>query len=296
MGLRSRKGRAGRGAASVLLLCALHLPLCGVGCAGSGGSQAGASAAESPREERDPDPWETANRGIFWFNEKLDIYLIGPVAIGWRFVTPSFFRKALTNVSDLMFVPVIFANDVLQLKPANAGFDILRFGYNLTFGIGGLIDIATVLEIPKNDEDFGQTLGYWGMPAGPYLVLPLFGPANVRDGIGRGVDATGTLYFSLLPFWVSFIVQGTQLVNLRSRYIEEIAENRRESFDYYVFMRDAYMQNRRAKIDRALDRRADPEEEEDLYFFDDDEDDLEDEDELLDEDAPAPQGPEGGEP
>jgi phospholipid-binding lipoprotein MlaA len=283
-----RPGR--RRAALVLLLCALHLPLSGVGCAGSRGPEPGASEVQ----EHNPDPWETPNRGIFWVNEKLDIFLIAPVAIVWRFVTPAFFRKAITNVAHLMDMPVIFFNDVLQLKPANAGFDVLRFVYNATFGIAGLIDIATVIEIPKNDEDFGQTLGFWGVPPGPYVMLPLFGPANVRDGVGRAVDTLGTFYFSLVPYWVTFIVQATELANLRSRYLEEIAENRRESFDYYVFMRDAYLQNRRAKVDRARGQGSDVEEQEDLYFFDDDDDKDKWDDEAFDEESSSSKSGEGG--
>ena len=226
---------------------------------------ANAGASES-------DPWQKMNRGIFWFNERADIYLIAPVAAGWRWITPSFFRTAVSNFNDNLAMPVVLANNVLQLRPANAGHDFLRIVFNYTFGIAGLIDVATMVEIPENDEDFGQTLGYWGVPTGPYLVLPLFGPSNIRDGFGRLADAGGTFYFSFLPFWSTFIVRGVEIVNWRSDYLEEVEENRRESFDYYVFLRNAYLQNRRAKVGRRVAEGAEgPAHDEDLYFFDDDE-------------------------
>jgi phospholipid-binding lipoprotein MlaA len=263
--------------APVMLLLAPVVPGSGPYTHPAGGVFVAEAAPEpAPRDaihesqvERDPDPWEPFNRGIFWINEKGDIYLVGPMAKGWRLVTPAFFRRAIENFNGLLLLPVIGINDLLQLKPANAWDDLMRLVFNATFGLAGLIDIATLLDIPKNDEDFGQTLGFWGVPEGPYLVIPIFGPSNVRDAIGRALDAAGTLYFSLLPFWVTFIVRGVDLVNLRSRYIEEIDDNRRESFDYYVFMRNAYLQNRRAKVNRARGVEAETSADEDLYYFED---------------------------
>jgi phospholipid-binding lipoprotein MlaA len=242
-----------------------------------------AAAANAPEpgeaapEVTDPDPWEPMNRGIFWFNETADIYVVAPVARGWRFVVPGFARKAIDNFNGLLLMPVVLANGILQLKPKNAAQDFGRIVYNATFGLGGLIDVATMIDIPQNDEDFGQTLGYWGVPAGPYLVLPVFGPSNIRDGVGRLGDAAGTFYFSFLPFWSTFIVRGVELINLRARYLEEVEENRREAFDYYVFLRNAYLQNRRARIGRARGEEVVVEDvegdlyQEDLYYYDDDE-------------------------
>ncbi len=219
-----------------------------------------------------PDPWETVNRKVFWFNEMADIYFVLPIAKGWRFTTPGIVRNAVENFNELLVMPVIFANNVFQLKPKNSIQDLGRILYNATFGLAGFIDVATMIGIPQNDEDFGQTLGFWGSPPGPYVVLPLFGPANVRDGIGRVGDTAATYYTSLLPIYVTFIVRGVELVNLRARYIEEVDENRRESFDYYVFLRDAYLQNREMRVGRARERfRPAAEPEEDLYYFEEDE-------------------------
>ena len=234
-------------------------------------SAASAGSSSPTAAEHNPDPLEKLNRGVFWINEKGDIYLIAPAAQVWRWVTPSFFRTAVYNVNRLITLPAVFANDLLQLKPKKAGDDFLRLIFNATFGLAGLIDVATMVDIPLNDEDFGQTLGFWGVPPGPYLMLPLFGPATVRDGVGRVADTGATFYFSLLPFWGTVVIRGVDLVNFRSRYLEEVKESRQEAFDYYVFMRDAYLQNRRAKVGRALGKEEQAEIDDDLYYFDDEE-------------------------
>jgi phospholipid-binding lipoprotein MlaA len=221
---------------------------------------------------RNPDPWEKWNRKVFWFNERADVVAILPIAKVWRFATPEILRRGIDNFNELLAMPVIFANGVFQLKPKNAVQDVGRIVYNATFGLAGFIDIASMVGIPQNDEDFGQTLGFWGAPPGPYLVLPFFGPSNIRDGIGRAGDTAATYYTSLLPIYVTFIVRGVELVNLRARFIEEVDENRRESFDYYVFLRAAYLQNREMRVGRARERfeRA-TESDDDLYYFDEEE-------------------------
>jgi phospholipid-binding lipoprotein MlaA len=181
----ARRGRARRAALALWLglLAGLATP---AASRADAGSDAGASATEA--RVRDPDPWEPMNRGIFWFNEKTDIYFVAPVARGWRFVVPGFARKGIENFNGLLVMPVVLGNGILQLKPKNAIQDVGRIVYNATFGIAGFIDVATMIGIPQNDEDFGQTLGYWGVGPGPYLVLPILGPSSLRDGVGYGVD------------------------------------------------------------------------------------------------------------
>lgn len=237
---------------------------------------------------RNPDPWEPFNRAVFQLNEWGDIYLLKPMAQGWRFLTPSFFRDVVENFNTNLQMPVILGNNLLQLKPTHVRDDFLRFFFNMTFGLGGLVDMGTMIDLPQNDEDFGQTLGYWGVPSGPYLVLPVYGPSTVRDGVGRLADSAGTLYFSFLPFYSTLLVSGVDVVNLRSFYIEEIDANRVESFDYYVFLRNAYLQNRRAKVASRRARGEDTRPDESLYDFDEDfdEDDLDedfDDDDVGDE-------------
>ena len=248
-----------------------------------------ASAAETPAPESgaapergvvaeaaagNPDPWETMNSAIFDFNEVADVYVLAPVARGWGYVTPHFFHVAIRNFNGLILMPTVFFNDVLQLKGEHAMEDIGRMLFNVSFGLLGLIDVATAMGIPQNDADFGQTLGYWGAPTGPYLVLPLFGPSSIRGGIGRIGDGAGTFYFTWLPIWATFLVRGVDIISWRSEHLEEVDLSRRESLDYYVFMRDAYMQLRRAKLQEALGAPvAAASEEEDLYFYDGLEDD-----------------------
>lgn len=243
-----------------------------------------------------PDPWEPMNRGIFAFNEALDRYALEPVATVWDYVLPGFVQTGINNFFVNLNMPIVFANDVLQAKPMAAIEDLTRFLQNAVFGLGGFIDIATMVEIPQNDEDFGQTLGYWGVPAGPYLMVPILGPYTLRDGFGEIVDTGAASYIYYNIFWfdvaglngaetfgASVGVKGLELLNLRAIYLEEIEESRKDAFDYYVFIRNAYLQNRRAKV---LDETsASAEDESELYFFDEDEDEEDfDSDEDFDDD------------
>ena len=227
-----------------------------------------------------PDPWEKMNRGIFSFNEAADIYVMVPVAKAWGFVTPDFLHAAIRNFNGLILMPTVFFNDILQLKGKRAMEDVGRILVNATVGLLGLIDVATPMGIPLNDAGFGQTLGYWGAPPGPYLVLPLFGPSSIRGGIGRLGDGAGTFYFTYLPIWATFLVRGVDIISWRSDHIEDVDLTRRESLDYYVFMRDAYLQLSQARVDEARGvAAASPAQEDDLYFYDEEFEDDEDLDE-----------------
>lgn len=228
----------------------------------------------------DPDPWEPMNRGVFAFNEKIDSYALDPLAMAWDYVIPEIAQSGLRNFFENLRIPTVFVNDLLQGKPEAAVFDVLRLVYNSIFGLAGFIDVASMAGIPKSDEDFGQTLAVWGVPAGPYVMMPLLGPYTVRSGIGDLAEATATAYAYFNPLWVevahlselenlavSVGTKGLDLVNLRAFYLEEIAANRDDAFDYYVFIRNAYLQNRRARV---LDESAVVAEDgEGLYFLDD---------------------------
>ena len=135
------------------------------------------------------DPWEPFNRKVFAFNEALDRYALEPVATGWDTVMPHRVELCVENFFDNLLLPTRFANDLLQLKPWEAYETLWRAVVNTTVGLGGLFDPASAWQIHKSDEDFGQTLGYWGTPPGPYLVLPLLGPSNPRDTAGMVVDS-----------------------------------------------------------------------------------------------------------
>lgn len=237
-----------------------------------------------------PDPLEGMNRKIFAFNEGLDRVVLDPAATAWNFVVPGFVQTGLDNFFNHLNMPVVLVHDILQGKPIAAFEDLARITHNTAFGFGGFYDIATELGIPKNDEDFGQTLAVYGAPAGPYIVAPLLGPFTFRDGFGEIVDtvATGYLYsplwtsartfnFNQAELWgVSIGQTGLELLNLRAIFDEELDESRKDAFDYYVFVRNAYLQNRAAKVADQTD--APVIDEEDLYFFDEEEFDDDDDD------------------
>lgn len=135
------------------------------------------------------DPWNGVNRAIYRFNAATDDVLLNPLVNGYRRITPEFARQGVTNFFDNIDDIRTLINQGLQVRPKRAGQTALRMLTNTTLGIGGLFDIASRFGIPKYDEDFGQTLGHYGVAPGPYLMLPLFGPSTLRDGIGRIIDA-----------------------------------------------------------------------------------------------------------
>jgi phospholipid-binding lipoprotein MlaA len=200
----------------------------------------------------DYDPWIKLNRGIFWFNDGADVYVLEPVAKGWHYVMPDRVEKSVSNFFSNVRFPVIFINNLLQGKVGPAVIDVGRFFVNTTIGIAGFFDPATSWGLPRHNEDFGQTLGYWGVPPGPYLVLPLLGPSNPRDTGGIPVDYV----FSVTPFFLSsFWWTGAGVVNIvnaRAQIIDDVRQAKEASLDYYVFVRNAYVQRRDALVhDRA---------------------------------------------
>jgi phospholipid-binding lipoprotein MlaA len=223
-------------------------------------------AADHPPERvvSEHDPIEGFNRKMFWFNDRVDVWVFEPIAVAWDFVAPRRVQTSLANFFRHLHFPIDTMNDLLQLKPVDAGKDVARFAINTTAGVLGFFDPATGWGFPPSDEDFGQTLAYWGAPSGPYLMLPILGPSNPRDTAGLAVDYA----FSVTPFFVDqFILLGArvaQTVNDRSLILEEVRNVREASFDYYVAVRNAYVQRRRAAV---ADRDAGaPAEQEELYY------------------------------
>lgn len=150
----------------------------------------GCATGPNPR-----DPYEGFNRKVFRFNERLDKAVLKPVAKGYEKVVPQFARSGATHFFNNLGMVVTTFNDAIQLKGEKVPVDIARFATNLTFGIFGLIDVATELGIENRYEDFGQSLGYWGVGSGPYIVLPFFGPSTVRDAPGMAVDFVVSPYY-----------------------------------------------------------------------------------------------------
>lgn len=190
------------------------------------------------------DPWEGWNRGVQSFNDSADEYVIKPVAQGYQTVTPEFVDEGVTNFFNNIGDIRVTINDFLQFKFSQGGDDFTRLLINTTLGVGGLFDVATLLEFERHEEDFGQTLGAWGMPTGPYLVLPLLGPSSPREALGLvGDAATNPIFYIDFPAltWglttLNFIDVRADLLSA-SRIVDEAA------LDRYEFLRNAYLQRR----------------------------------------------------
>jgi len=210
-----------------------------------------------------PDPLESWNRPIFSFNEQVDKYVLAPTATGWDFVVPEVVQTGVRNFLDNLTMPVTLVNDILQLKPLAALQDLSRILVNTTAGIGGILDVASMVEIPENQEDFGQTLARYGAPPGAYLVIPVLGPSTARDVWGIPVDAMATPHVHFVPLWAAMATRTVYMINLRAYYLEEVRDNRESAFDYYVFVRNAYLQNRERKVQDTTEQP--PELQDDLY-------------------------------
>lgn len=189
----------------------------------------------------DADPLERFNRSSFWLSERLDKVLLRPVALAYQTVLPDAARAVATNVySNLDEVPS-FVSDALQLKWGKAQGGILRFAVNSTLGVFGIFDVASRLGLVHHNEDFGQSLGYWGVPSGPYLFIPLYGPSSIRDGVGLFVDS----FLGPYPYMpMSYLRHGLRVVDavqLRAAFIEY---EKNILGDKYTFLRDYYLNHR----------------------------------------------------
>ncbi len=216
--------------------------------------------------EPDPaDPWERMNRGIFQFNEAADRWVIEPVAKGADFVLPDPVERSIRKFFDNSKIPIHFGNALLQFKPVSAVEELARFVVNSTIGIAGFFDPATRIGLEAHREDFGQTLGHWGVPPGPYLVLPIWGPSNPRDTVGLMADSASLVYPWFMPWYASMAVGTGDRLNLRSIHLDTIESEREAALDYYVFLRNAFMSHRE---DQVWDREGDEADDDDLYYFD----------------------------
>ena len=189
------------------------------------------------------DPWEGFNRNLFSVHEGIDKAVIEPVARGYRAVTPRFFRSGVSNFLFNLRAPVIFANDVLQFEPTRAGTTVARFGVNTTVGVLGLFDVASRIGLEKHNEDFGQTLGVWGVSAGPYVFIPVLGPTNVRDAFGEIVDRfLDPLNYATFEGDGAVRAGRTVLTGLTAReaLLDTVEDIRENSLDPYVSIRTSY--------------------------------------------------------
>jgi len=216
------------------------------------------------------DPLERMNRATYRFNDSIDRHVLKPVAKGYVKHVPSLVRQGVDNFIENLAFPTTIVNDLLQLKIKDTLVDLGRFTVNSTLGIGGILNPANAFGIPKNDEDFGQTLGRWGVPAGPYVVLPFLGPSTLRDAPSWYADAQTDLRITLdLDATTEWALVGVSLVNRRSELLPYDASFD-SAYDRYAFIRNAWLQRREYQVkDGAVEDDIPQEELEDPDAVDD---------------------------
>lgn len=197
-----------------------------------------------------PDPLEPLNRGIWWVNDKLYLYFLEPIALGYSKVIPKGGRQSIANAFENLQAPERFVNNLLQLKFADAGTELKRFICNSTIGVLGLWDPATKkYEIPPQPEDFGQTLGHYGVKPIIALQLPLLGPSNLRDAVGKIPDIFLSPVYYIESLVLKIGIKSEEVVNNTSLRLGVYKDIKKERLDMYRFLQDAYQQNRVKKIE-----------------------------------------------
>lgn len=257
----------------ILIVSALFLSSC-------------ATVPENPREravfEANNDPLEPLNRQIFAFNLRADKYVMRPVINGYRYITTPDFRKNVRTFFANLKTPLTLVNDVLQLNFANAGRSLSRFTINTTLGFFGVFDVADRLGIAPHTEGFANTLGVWGVPSGPYLMLPLLGPSNIRDATGMAADIflDPVTYLAAYKdndtlFALSLGVDVLDAVVSYENVVDLMDDAKKNSLDFYAYIRSMHQQFRRAAMQKAQASSADEPEKQSYEFSFDDEDDWE---------------------
>ena len=191
------------------------------------------------------DPWEGFNRPVFRFNDTLDTYALKPVAKGYQAVTPQLFEDGVHNVFRNIGDVTNLANNLLQGKVHDAGVAGGRLIFNTTFGLLGFFDVASEMGLQRNDEDFGQTLGAWGLGSGPYLVVPFLGPSSLRDAPAKIPDSFLGPYLYIDHVPTRNVTRAVNVVDTRASLL---SAEKMVSGDKYIFVRNAYLQNREFRV------------------------------------------------
>jgi phospholipid-binding lipoprotein MlaA len=214
------------------------------------------------KAKADPrDPWERFNRASFKFNDALDRGVARPVAKAYVKVTPRVVRTGISNALSNLSTVTTIVNDALQGKMRQAGRDSTRLLLNSTLGLGGLFDPATAAGLENNDEDFGQTLGVWGVKSGPYIMIPFLGPSSVRDAFGRVPEQFTYPVNYLEDDSTRYIIRGIEILDLRASLLD-LDSQLAQAYDRYAFVRNAWLQRREYKVrdgnveDEQLDEEA----------------------------------------
>jgi phospholipid-binding lipoprotein MlaA len=212
------------------------------------------ACATTPGAGRDPrDPLENYNRAMFEFNNTLDRNIVKPLAVGYASHVPELLRTAINNFFGNIGDVWTAVNNYLQFKPREGTQDVARVVLNSTFGLAGLIDVATPAGLPKHVEDFGQTLGKWGVKSGPYLMLPLFGASTVRDGLARPLDIYADALNQIPGPANRNIGRVLRFIDDRSNLLGASSLMEDAALDPYQFLRDAYLQRRESRVRDGAD-------------------------------------------
>jgi phospholipid-binding lipoprotein MlaA len=194
------------------------------------------------------DPWESMNRSVYQFNDAVDTMAIKPAAQIYEAVTPRFVRTGIHNFLGNLGDVWSMANSALQLKGQATVETFMRIQVNTFLGLGGLLDVATEMRLEKRKEDFGQTLGYWGVKSGPYLMLPLLGPSTLRDTLALPLDMRGDASQQFSDEATRNVLTVTRVLDVRSGLLQTVDVVKAASLDPYTFVRDGYLQKRRNDI------------------------------------------------
>jgi phospholipid-binding lipoprotein MlaA len=197
------------------------------------------------------EPW---NRGVYRFNDVLDTNVVKPVAETYQEVTPDPVRKGVSNFFGNIRDVWSSVNAALQLRPQEALENLFRVGLNSTVGLGGVLDVATEMGIPRTRLDFGQTLGRWGVPSGPYLVLPLLGPSSVRDATGTGIQFRLNDYTNFDDDQLQTSLTALEVIDTRAGLLRAGTLLNEAAIDKYSFVRDFYLQRRQNQIDDLIEQ------------------------------------------
>lgn len=207
------------------------------------------------------DPLEPFNRGVYKFNDVVDVAVLKPVATAYQDVVPKLVRQGVSNFFANLQDAWSVVNNALQLKGDAAGDSLARFGVNTFIGLGGIFDIASDLKIEKHTKDFGHTLGYWGVGPGPYIVLPLLGPSTLRDTVALPVDINGDIVSGITDVPTRNTLTVVRVVDTRANLLKASAMLEEAALDKYSFIREAFLQRRRSAIydgDPPEDEAPDP--------------------------------------
>jgi phospholipid-binding lipoprotein MlaA len=210
------------------------------------------------------DPLEPFNRGVSSFNDGLDRAVLKPVASAYVAVTPSPVRLGVTNFFSNLQDAWTTVNSVLQLRPLKALESLTRFGVNTFFGFGGVLDIASEMNLQKHNEDLGKTLGRWGVPSGPYIVLPILGPSTLRDSVTAVVETQYDPVSQITPTAARNATTALRVVNTRANFLRFGSLLDDVALDKYSFTRDAYLAKRNADVARSADKEPDEEPEKEV--------------------------------